>query len=209
MQITLKKVLFVGIGILCALCFFLVAVLPVSRTITVTVAGVSSSTTISGSLMGVLAGNEEAVAMVKSQIHLEDYLKSISATDAQALAKATEAFKAAQDALVSVYKVFAVLAIILFVASLCALIGGFFMKSIRGTRKLGIPFLAIDIVLSLVVLIFAIVMTASTDMLGTTSSIGVGGPIIMYLLGIAAFIGMLVASGVVKEKVLVGKKESK
>ena len=198
MQITLKKVLFVGIGILCALCFFLVAVLPVSRTITVTVAGVSSSKTISGSLMGVLAGNEEAIAMVKSQINVKDFVDS-----------GLKAYQDAQEALVSVYKVFAVLAIILFVASLCALIGGFFMKSIRGTRKLGIPFLAIDIVLSLVVLIFAIVMTASTDMLGATSSIGVGGPIIMYLLGIAAFIGMLVASGVVKEKVLVGRKESK
>ena len=208
MQITLKKVLFVGIGILSALFFFLVIVLPVSRTISITVLGQTTTTTISGSLMGVLTGDSDSIAMVKSQVHLEDFLKSIESTNPEALAQATKAFQDAQEALVSVYKVFAVLGIILFACSLLALIGGFFMKTIKATRKLGIPFLAIDIVLSLVVMIFAIVMTASTDMVlpGATASVSTAGPVLMYLLGILFFIGALVASGVVKEKVLVGKK---
>lgn len=209
MQITLKKVLFVGLGILSALFFFLVIVLPVSRTVSVTVLGQTTTTTISGSLMGVLTGDADSIAMVKSQINLEDYLKSIESANPEALANATKAFKDAQEALVTVYKVFAVLGIILFVTSLLALIGGFFIKTIRGTRKLGIPFLAIDIVLSLVVMIFAIVMTASTDLLvpGANASVNTAGPVLMYLLGIVLFIAMLVVSGVVKDKVLVGKKQ--
>ena len=209
MQITLKKVLFVGLGILSALFFFLVIVLPVSRTVSVTVLGQTTTTTISGSLMGVLTGDADSIAMVKSQINLEDYLKTIESANPEALANATKAFKDAQEALVTVYKVFAVLGIILFVTSLLALIGGFFMKTIRATRKLGIPFLAIDIVLSLVVMIFAIVMTASTDLLlpGANASVNTFGPVLMYLLGIVLFIAMLVVSGVVKDKVLVGKKQ--
>ena len=204
MQITLKKVLFVGIGILCALFFFLVAVMPVSRTITPIVPG-ASSTTITGSLMGVLAGDQDSLNMVASQINMKDYVNNIDSISGAA--SAAEAYKAAVEALQTVYKVFAVLSIILFVFSLLALIGGFFMKSIRGTRKLGIPFLAIDIVLSLTVMIFAMVMVVSTDMIGTNSTTNTVGPLLMYLLGIMCFIGMLVASGVVKEKVLVGKKE--
>ena len=204
MQITLKKVLFVGIGILAAVFFFLVAFMPVSRT--VTIAGIS--TTATGSLMGVLSGDAEAIAMVKGQINLQDYLKSVSTVDAEAYARAVKAFEDAQNAMVSMYKVFAVMAIVLFVVCLLALIGGFFMKTIRGTRKLGIPFLAISIVLSLVVMIFAILMTVSTDMASKLATVTVSttGPVVMYLLGVVFFIAMLIASGVVKEKVLVGKK---
>ena len=205
MQITLKKVLFVGIGLLSALFFFLILFMPVSRT----ASSVLGTTSVSGSLMGVLTGNSDAIAMVKSQINIEDFVKSISATDPEAYAKAVKAFQDAQDALVSVYKVFAVLGIVLFVLSLLALIGGFFMKTVKAARKLGIPFLAIDIALSLVVMIFAIVMTLSTDLAipGVTYTTSTSGPVIMYLLGIAMFIAALVVSGVVKEKVLVGKKQ--
>lgn len=207
MQITLKKVLFVGIGILSAVFFFLVAFMPVSRTITTVVPG-SPSVTVTGSLMGVLSGDSASIEMVKSQIHLADYLKSVSSLDAEAYARAVKAFNDAQEAMVSMYKVFAVMDIVLFVMSLLALIGGFFLKTVKGSRKLGIPFLAIDIVLSLVVMIFAIVMTLSTDMAvtGVSYSASVTGPVIMYLLGIAMFIAALVASGVVKDIVLVGKK---
>lgn len=202
MQITLKKVLFVGIGILVAVLFFLVAVLPVSRS--VTVAG--TTTTISGSLMGVLAGDKDSLNMVASQINIKDFANSVDSISGAV--SAAEAYQTAVETLQNVYKVFAVLSIVLFVINLLALIGGFFMKTIRGTRKLGIPFLAIDIVLSLVVMIFAALMTVSTDLAipGVSYSTSTAGPVLMWVLGVIAFIGMLVASGVVKEKVLVGKK---
>ena len=202
MQITLKKVLFVGIGILVAVLFFLVAVLPVSRS--VTVAG--TTTTISGSLMGVLAGDKDSLNMVASQINIKDFANSVDSISGAV--SAAEAYQATVETLQNVYKVFAVLSIVLFVINLLALIGGFFMKTIRGTRKLCIPFLAIDIVLSLVVMIFAFLMTVSTDLAipGVSYSTSTAGPVLMWVLGVIAFIGMLVASGVVKEKVLVGKK---
>ncbi len=73
MQITLKKVLFCGIGILAAVFFFLVAFMPVSRTITTVIPG-SPSSTVTGSLMGVLSGDANSIAMVKSQINIADYL---------------------------------------------------------------------------------------------------------------------------------------
>ena len=82
------------------------------------------------------------------------------------------------------------------------------MPKLKGARILTIIFLALDIVLFLVIMIFSVLMTASTDMASKYAEVSVSTPtVFMYLLGIVCFIGALVASGVVKEKVLVGKKK--
>ena len=186
MQITLKKTLIAGVGLLAALFFFLIAIVPVSRTIP----GVG---TISGSIMGVLSGDKASLDMVASQIKVES-LSDVAG------------YKEAVEALTSAYKFFAVFAIILFALSACACIGAFFMKTPKGSRALTIPFLVIDIIFSIVVMVFAILLAASTQLTVKGSTISVGGPIIMWIVGIAMFIGMLISSGVVKEVVFVGKK---
>ena len=200
MQITLKKVLLVGILLLAAVFFFLVVCLPVSRT--VTVAGFS--TTATGSLMGVLAGDKASLDMVAGQINIKDYASSIDSISGAV--SAAEAYQKAVEALQTVYKVFAVFGIILFVVTVLALIGAFFMK-LKGARVLSIIILALDIVLFLVIMIFSVLMTVSTDMAVKGAEVSVSTPtVLMYVLGIVFFIGALIASGVVKEKVLVGKK---
>ena len=186
MQITLKKTLIAGVGILAALFFFLIAIVPVSRTVL--------GGTWSGSIMGVLSGDKTSLLMVETQIDVKS-LKDLAQ------------WKEAVDALIAVYKTFAIMAIVLFVLSLLACTGAFFMKKPRGARLLAIPFLVLDIVFSLVVMIFAILLAGSTSLANEGSSISVGGPVLMWVIGLVLFIGMLISSGVVKEVVFVGKKE--
>lgn len=197
MQITLKKTLIAGVGFLSALFFFLIVCLPVSRT--VTILGVTQ--TESGSLLSILSGNEAALAMVRNQFNLADFLKDNPT-------EGLKIYEQAVDAMTSVYKAFAVMGIVLFVLSTLACIGAFFMKKPRGARLLTIPFLVIDIILSLVVMIFTILLTATTDMAIKGAEVSVSVPTVwMYIIGIVLFIGMLISSGVVKEVVFVGKKE--
>lgn len=189
MQITLKKTLIAGVGLIAALFFFLIAVVPVSRTI-------PGLGTLTGSLMGVLSGDSESLDMVYSQIDINS-LKDIAE------------LQKIKEGLVAMYSAFAVIAIVLFALTACACIGAFFMKRPRGARLLTIPFLALDIIMSIVVMVFAILLVASTNLAVKGSTISVIGPVIMLLIGIVMFIGMLVSSGVVKDVVFVGKKESK
>ena len=203
MQITLKKTLIAGVGLIAALFFFLVVLVPVTRSVNL---GLGVTTTYKASLMDILAGKESAIEMVKSQINLKDYVKG--AESAEALANAMKAYNQAMDALVAVYKVFAVIGIILFVLTALACIGAFFMKKPRGARLLTIPFFALDIVMYLVVMIFSVVLVATTDM--AVGKVEVSTPtVFMYLLGVLMFIAMLVSAGVVKDVVFVGKKEAK
>ena len=196
MQITLKKTLIASLSLLAAIFFFLVIIVPVSRTITL----LGQSTTYSGSLIGVLTGDAESIAMVKSQV-------KIDTSSIEAAIKTAEQLKEAQDALVAAYSAMAVAGIILFALTVLGAIGSFFVKTPRAARFLTIPFLALDTVLFLVIMIFSVLMTASTDMALKGVEVSISVPtVFMYVIGVVVFAGMLISSGVVGEKVLYGKK---
>ena len=186
MTITLKKALIAGLSIVAAVFFFLIVILPVSRTL---IASGVVSVTETGSLMGVLVGDSASLAMVKNQIEpgtLEDLAK----------------YKETIEALTSVYQFFAVMGIVLFALTLLAAIGSLFMKTTKGARILAFPFLGLDVILFAVIMAFAVLLTATTDMTKYVS-VSISVPcVIMYVLANLAIIGMLVSSGIVKDKVL-------
>lgn len=216
MQITLKKVLLVGILILSAVFFFLIVCLPVSRTVTTdfsSIGGPVSTVTYKGSLIGVLSGEQSSLDMVKSQIDISEYVNA-NAVLSGATMSGLEAYENAVKALTTVYKVFAVLGIILFVSCILAAIGAFFIPSMKGARGLTLPFFITNIILSLVVAIFATMLVVSTKMAEAAAnsqyikvSTTAGVPWLMWSLGLLAFIGALVSSGAVRDVVFVGKKK--
>ena len=220
MQITLKKVLLCGIMILSAVFFFLIVCLPVSRTVTITdpiLGSVISTTTYKASLLDVLAEKKDAIAMVESQIDISKYVNTTSIVSAVASgdvsASGWEAYQQAIKALVTVYKVFAVMGIVLFVLNVCAVIGAFFIPSMKGARGLILPFFIVGMIFYVVVAVFATMLVASTSMIEAANSsyvkvsVSAGAPWIMWVLGLLAFIGALVSSGAVRDVVFVGKKK--
>ena len=188
MRITLKKIILVGAMLLSAV-FFLLAV---ATPITVKAAGLFGGE-VKASLLGCASGKP-----------LNDVF-AVSYTGSS-----IDGYKAWVDGCNGTLAVFGVISLILIIFDFLAIVGGFFLPTPAAARKLIIPFMAISIVLLPIgMIVFAVLTNVTYSANGYSMTLSQSNPgimFIMYVLGIVFFIGALIASGVVSEKVFVGKK---
>ena len=192
MKITLKKIILCGVGILAAVFFLLSYALAVKVKF-----GMGLGQEINASFLNCVNGKPF------SDVWSYQYMASISST------KTLEGLETTVKTINGAFQILSTIALVLFIFMLLATIGAFFIPSMSGARKLMIPFFAISIAyypIGLIVMgAFLNVSTSYEGFSMKLSETNVGANFIMYVLGILFFIGMLVASGVVKEIVFVGK----
>lgn len=108
-------------------------------------------------------------------------------------------------------KVFSIIAIIAIVLDMLATIGAFFMKDQKSARKLLIPFKALSILaVLLTMMIPGSALSNSVYTNGQTYHIcdaELGMTFGFFFFGVICFVAALISAGVVKDKVLVGKKD--
>ena len=197
MKITLKKVIYVGAGLLVALFFFL----SLALTLKVKYGPGVLSYELNASFISAVSGKPF------DPVFQNTFLSTTPT--------AADAYKIWLDAMNGTFAALATIGLILFILMIVALIGAFFIPSMKGARGLTIPFFALSI---LYYPIAIIVMGALLNVSKTSSAYGItlklafsecnfGACLIMYVVAVLLFIGMLIGSGVVQEKVLVGKKD--
>ena len=191
MKITLKRVILCGAMLLGAIFFLLVLAFPFKHGY-----GANSAMTYStNSLLDCMSGKKpfaDGIAWI--------YTTTTSNPTVNGL-------KSTVDGNSILLQVFAVIGLILVIADFLAIIGGFFLKTNGGARKLIIPFMAITIVFNVVLLYVVLFLTNSKFHGVQVAQADIGPLFIFYFLGIIFFVGALIASGVTPEKVLVGKKD--
>ena len=203
MRITLKKILLVGIGLVSAIMFLMV--LACNAGFQYHAMGEATWHAANGSILEVMGGTDGLNPVI-----MLDYTTAMfSGGSAIPFNDYAAGVRAVAGAFGYVHLVFVIL-------SFAALIGGFFIKTVRGARKLIIPFLAISIVTGLIaalviLLTFGLITNAGITQNGYTFKFGEvsGGtaPIVFWVLGLVFFIAAIIVAGVVPEKVFVGAKE--
>lgn len=228
MKITLKHILLTSIALFGALMFLIGLLVPETVSFTFNSKGTAAyvpplpAGEFSGSLLSVANVTKEQ--FVKAAL-LGDY-KSLGLFGAVYYDIAVLVMLGQQSAgsgvyeaayiLASVYQVLAVIGLVICIICIVAAIGAFFIPSMKGARGLTIPFFALLFIWAGVMMGILALPGASTLALNDSATykelfqivVKRSAPgIIFMVISMIAFVGMLIAPGVVKEKVLVGKKD--
>ena len=195
MKITLKRVLICGISLL-ALIFLMIAMLIKNNVITMP-GSVAAAKVASGSIWDNLS---------KTVFHDAYLFRRVAAGSSN-----IESGVKFDD---NTAKTMAVATLIVFIVNLLAITGGFFMKSNKAARGLIIPIFSVSVLFYFIATIIVIApMSYSKSFDGHLVKFiepdsSMGAVMMMMVIAIILFIGMLIASGVVKEKELatLGKK---
>ena len=197
MRITLKKILFVGIGLVSAVMFLMVLACNAGFAL--------NDAAMKGSILDVMGKKDGLDAIILSDwttamvqgggaVNVNDYAAGVRA----------------------VISAFGYVHLVFVILSFAALVGGFFIKQVRGTRKLVIPFLAISIVTGLIAALVLLLTVGLVTNAGVTAGgytyylakvTGGTTPLVFEGLGVVFFVAAIIVSGVVPEKVFVGKTE--
>lgn len=194
MKITLKRVILCGGMLLAAIFFLLVLVVPIQGDYGLqTSKGVWSQHVTSSYLA---AGSNKAFYPL--------YLQGFTATMTSATSKLPNVLA---DAAQGTLRTMTIIGLVFVIIDLLAITGAFFVKSQKGARGLTIPFMAISIVVMFLVIVIpgALLNQSIEGYLITNANIGT--LFILLFIGVGLFVGSLIAAGVVKDKVLVGKKD--
>ena len=191
MKITLKKIVYCGIALLILLAFLFVLVLPVSLNL--------GTAQYSGSVMGLLAGDEGLIGIFRS-----DTLATVVSTGTGA--------NAINDAIAVLYATFSVMGtigVVMLIICFLATVGAFFIPSMKGARGVTIPFFAIAVIYFTVLGGLEIALgQVSVAVAGNGASVAAPCAISAFLAWVL-FLGLLIAPGIVREKVLVDTRKKK
>ena len=197
MKITLKRVILCGGMLLAAIFFLLVLVVPVNAWWGPQIT--EGNWTLSTKESWLAAGSNKAFY----DSFLYGFTMTISSTT-------KEAPKVLADAAQGTLRVMSIIGLVFVILDLLAITGAFFLKSQKGARGLIIPFMAVSIVVMFLVIIIPGALLCQSVTVGDkaylVTNCDLGTLEILLFVAIGLFIGSLIAAGVVKDKVLVGKK---
>ena len=203
MKITLKRVILCGGMLLSALFFLLVLVVPIHAYYgSFQYDGKWATTPLSIHQSFLAAGGSKGFHAA----YLWGFSQSIlSGSDAK---EAASVLATAADGTLNVMTIIGLVFVII---DFLAIVGAFFLKTQKGARKLIIPFMAISIVVMFLVIVIPGSLLCQSHLAGEKAvffgDAELGTLFILLFVAVGLFIGSLVAAGVVKDKVLVGKKD--